>query len=340
MTDSPEALPRGAGDGDGRISTGVPGLDEVLVGGLTPHRVYLVEGLPGSGKTTLALQFLLDGMRLGERCMYVTLSETEDELRGAAASHGWSLDGIALVELMTVRDAEGAQTLLHTAEFELGETTGRIMARIAEEKPDRVVIDNLSELRMLAQTPLRYRWQFFALRRLFTNLGCTVLLLDDKTARPDDLQVQTIVHGVIALERGGLNAYGAERPVLHVVKMRGTALRSGAHDYAIQTGGLVVYPRVVAFQEGQGRGHVSATLSTGIAELDALLGGGLVTGTSALFMGATGRGSLPPQAAASSRRWNAATGPRPSSSTNSAARCSNAPPGSAWTCRPMSRPGS
>jgi KaiC/GvpD/RAD55 family RecA-like ATPase len=216
-----------ASDSGDRVSTGSPGLDQVLVGGLTRHRLCLVGGLPGSGKTTLGLQFLLEGQRRGESSMYVTLSETEDELRATAATHGWSL-----------------------------------LARIEREKPDRLVIDNLSELRMLAQTPLRFRWQFFALRRLFTRLGCTVLLLDDKTARPDDLQVQTIVHGVIALERGSLNIYGAERPVLHVVKMGGIAFSSGAHGYAIQTGGLAVYPRVLTFQDRHRPGPVPATVST------------------------------------------------------------------------------
>ncbi|MGJ0512451.1 ATPase domain-containing protein [Methylocystis sp.] len=287
MTDSEDTIRAVGGSGD-RASTGIPGLDDILVGGLTRQRLYLVEGLPGSGKTTLGLQFLLEGQRRGERCMFVTLSETEDELRASAASHGWSLDAISVVELSTFRGEEEEQTLLHPAEFELGRTTGRILERIKQEKPDRIVIDNLSEVRMLAQTPLRYRWQFFALRRLFTSLGCVVLLLDDKTARPDDLQIQTLVHGVISLERGSLNTYGAERLVLNVVKMRGIAFHRGAHDYAILTGGLVVYPRVTIFQNILKT--ESITVSTGVAELDSLLGGGLVTGASTLIMGPTGTG--------------------------------------------------
>jgi circadian clock protein KaiC len=289
VTESRDTTPQGAGGSGDRVSTGIPGLDDVLGGGVTRHRLYLVEGSPGSGKTTLGLQFLLEGERRGERGMYVTLSETEDELRSGAASHGWSLDGISIVELMTVRTEDEEQTLLHPAEFELGETTGRILARIGQEKPERLVIDNLSELRMLAQTPLRYRWQFFALRRRFTSLGCTVFLLDDKTTHPTDLQVRTIVNGVIALERGSLNSYGAERRVLNVLKMRGIAFRSGVHDYTIQTDGLVVYPRDITFQD-RSPGPMPAIVGTGIAELDALLGGGLVSGTSTLFMGPTGAG--------------------------------------------------
>ncbi|PPQ36845.1 circadian clock protein KaiC [Rhodoblastus acidophilus] len=278
----------GAGDGGERVSTGIPGLDEILIGGLARHRLCLVEGLPGAGKTTFTLQFLLEGRRRGERSMYVTLSETEDELRAAAASHGWSLDGLSVIELSTVRSVDDQQTLLHPAEFELGETTGRILARVEQEKPERLVIDNLSELRMLAQTPLRYRWQFFALRRVFTRLGCTVLMLDDKTARPYDLQVHTIVHGVIALERGSLDTYGAERLALNAVKMRGLEFHRGAHDYAINTGGLAVYPRVATYP---GRPEpLSAIVSTGVPKLDDLLGGGLATGSSTLLIGPTGTG--------------------------------------------------
>jgi circadian clock protein KaiC len=288
MTNSPDALPADAGGG-ARALTGVPGLDAVLAGGLPRDRLYLVEGKPGTGKTTLALQFLLEGQCLGERGMYVTLSETADELRAAAASHGWSLDGFSLVELVPEAGlgADQEQTLLHPAEFELGETTGRILERVERERPTRLVIDSLSELRLLAQTPLRYRRQILALKHRFTSQRCTVLLLDDQTAKPRDLQLHSIAHGVIALELSS-NRYGAERRSLNVAKMRGVRFRGGHHDYTIETGGLAVYPRLLVSEH---RTELSAVpVGTGVPELDALLGGGLVPGTSTLVMGPTGTG--------------------------------------------------
>ncbi len=273
----------------GRALTGILGLDAVLSGGLPRHHLYLVEGTPGTGKTTLALQFLLEGQRLGERGMYVTLSETEDELRASAATHGWSLDGLAIVELVPETDLGSGQeqTLLHPAEFELGETTGRILERVEREQPTRLVLDSLSELRLLAQTPLRYRRQILALKHRFTSHRCTVLLLDDQTAEPRDLQLHSIVHGVVALELSS-NRYGAERRSLRVVKMRGVRFRGGHHDYTIETGGLAVYPRLVAPEGGDG--FAPASVGTGVPGLDALLGGGLVPGTSTLVMGPTGTG--------------------------------------------------
>jgi circadian clock protein KaiC len=275
-------------NGGERVRTGVPGLDEVLAGGLTRDRLYLVEGLPGSGKTTLGLQFLLEGRRAGLRCMYVTLSEAEEELRASAASHGWSLDGIAIFDLQTTRMAAEEQTLLHPAEFELGETTGQILARIDAERPERLVIDTLSELRVLAHTPLRYRGEFFALKQHLKSITCTTLMLDDKMVHPNEMQVQTIVHGVIALDRDPLNAYGSDHFCLRVVKMRGLAFRSGSHDFAIETGGIVVYPRIGSPRTT--RPGPSETLSTGVAELDLMLGGGLCSGASTLIMGPTGTG--------------------------------------------------
>ena len=288
MAETPGALPADAGGGD-RALTGIVGLDAILAGGLLRDRLYLVEGTPGTGKTTLALQFLLDGQRVGERGMYVTLCETAEELRVSAATHGWSLDGLSIVELVPEAGlgSEQEQTLLHPAEFELGETTGRILERVEQERPARLVIDSLSELRLLAQTPLRYRRQVLALKHHFTSHRCTVLLLDDQTAGPRDLQLHSIAHGVIALELSS-NNYGAERRSLNVVKMRGVRFRGGHHDYSIETGGLAVYPRLVVSEH---RTELSqASVGTGIPELDALLGGGLVPGTNTLVMGPTGTG--------------------------------------------------
>ncbi|MGI4944898.1 MAG: ATPase domain-containing protein, partial [Janthinobacterium lividum] len=288
MSETPGTTPAGAGGGD-RVLTGIRGLDDILAGGLPRDRIYLVEGMPGTGKTTLALQFLLEGQRLGERGMYVTLSETADELRASAASHGWSLDGISIVELVPEADlgAEQEQTLLHPAEFELGETTGRILERTEREQPARLVLDSLSELHLLAQTALRYRRQILALKHRFTSQHCTVLLLDDQTAEPRDLQLHSIVHGVLALEQSS-SIYGAERRSLRVAKLRGVRFRGGHHDYTIETGGLAVYPRLAVF--GHRAGFSPVPVGTGLPELDALLGGGVVPGTSTLVMGPTGTG--------------------------------------------------
>jgi len=288
MVEIPGSTPTTAGGGD-RVLTGIFGLDDVLAGGLPRDRLYLVEGVPGSGKTTLALQFLLEGLRLGESGMYVTLAETADELRASASSHGWSLQGITVVELVPETDlsSEQEQTLLHPAEFELGETTGRILEKFEGERPTRLVIDSLAELRLLAQTALRHRRQILALKHRFTSNHCTVLLLDDQTAEPRDLQLHSIVHGVIALGQSS-SIYGAERRSLRVMKLRGVRFRGGNHDYTIETGGLVVYPRLVA---SEFRDNFSPfPVGSGVTELDALLGGGLVPGTSTLIMGPTGTG--------------------------------------------------
>jgi circadian clock protein KaiC len=272
-----------------RVATGVPGLDEILGGGLTRDRIYLIEGTPGSGKTTLALQFLLKGRELGESGLYITLSETETELRAAAASHGWSLDGIDLFELVSEEglDPDSEQSVLHPSDVELGETTRGVMRQVEETKPLRVVFDSLSEMRLLAQNPLRHRRQILALKHFFATRKCTVLLLDDMTAEDGDLQLHSIAHGVISLQRTP-QEYGAQRRRLEVVKMRGVKYRGGFHDFELDTGGVTVFERLVA-----ARHHTTFThevVSTGQPGLDALIGGGLSRGTNTLISGPSGVG--------------------------------------------------
>jgi len=270
-------------------STGVAGLDSVLRGGLTPDRLYLVEGTPGTGKTTLGLGFLLAGAAQGEAGLYVTLSETETELRAVAATHGWSLDALDIVELVPEAGfgEDQEQTLLHPSEVELGETVRGVMEKVDELKPRRVVLDSLSELRLLAQSPLRYRRQILTLKQFFSTRNCTVLVLDDKTADAGDLQLHSIAHGVISLEQA-LSGFGAQRRRLHVVKMRGVKFRGGYHDFTIERGGLCVYPRLVAAEHNAP--FLTEAFSTGSAGLDSLLGGGLVPGTSTLLSGPAGVG--------------------------------------------------
>jgi circadian clock protein KaiC len=274
---------------DTRVSTGIPGLDEVLCGGLTPDRLYLLEGTPGAGKTTLALQFLLDGAARGEHGLYVTLSETEDELRAAAETHGWSLDTLQIFELVDEMglDPDGEQSILHPSEIELGETVKAVIAWVDQQKPARLVFDSLSELRLLAQNPLRYRRQILALKQFFATRRCTVLMLDDRTSESGDLQLHSIAHGVISLEQEP-RAFGSERRRLRVVKMRGIKFRSGYHDFVLETGGLIVFPRLIAAEHHAAFDPTSA--STGLAQLDLLLGGGLVPGTNTLFIGPSGVG--------------------------------------------------
>lgn len=273
-----------------RSQTGIAGLDDILGGGFTRDRLYLVEGTPGAGKTTLSLQYLMEGKRNGERCLYITLSETVEELRAGAASHGWSLEGIEIFELLASETdllAEQQLTMVHVSEVELNETTRKVLEAVDRIDPDRVVFDSLSELRLLAQNPLRYRRQILALKQFFVGRQCTVLLLDDKTADANDHQVQSIAHGVIQLE--ALNpAFGITRRRLLVSKYRGTDFRSGYHDYRIGHGGLQVFPSLVAAEHSQL--DDLSRLPSGNAQLDALLGGGIDRGTSTLLLGPAGAG--------------------------------------------------
>ncbi len=271
------------------LSTGIAGLDDVLLGGIKAERVYLIEGTPGAGKTTLALQFLLVAKALGERSLYITLSEGEDELNAVARSHGWSLDGIDVCELITEEglDAEAEQSVLHPSELELGETVRRVMERVDAVNPTRVIFDSLSELRLLAQSPLRYRRQVLALKHYFTQRRCTVLLLDDRAIRAEDLKLHSVAHGVLTLEQLPIE-FGTERRRLRVVKMRGSQYRGGFHDFTITPGGLEVYPRLVAHEHAAE--FVNKKVSTGSPGLDSLMGGGLVPGTNALLIGPSGAG--------------------------------------------------
>jgi circadian clock protein KaiC len=287
LTHAPRA---NSNEPDAPLLTGVEGLDDVLSGGFAPNRMYLVEGVPGSGKTTLALAYMLEGVRRGERVLYVTLSETEEELHSVARSHGWTLEGVPLRELSaSERGLEPDQqyTVFHASEMELGETIRAVLDDVVKHNPSRIVIDSLSELRLLSGNALRYRRQILALKQFFTGRGCTVLLLDDLTAVERDLQVQSIAHGVIVLEHLQFY-YGGERRRLRVIKYRGRAFRSGHHDYKIERGGLRVFPRLVAGEHRQA--HVMERLKSGIPELDALLGGGIERGTSTLLVGAAGVG--------------------------------------------------
>jgi circadian clock protein KaiC len=273
-----------------QVSTGIPGLDNVLCGGLDSYRLYLVEGEPGTGKTTLALQFLLEGARRGESGLYVTLSESDRELRLVAKRHGWSLDNVAVFELVppeAALDPEKELTLFHPAELELSETSKLIFDRVTEIEPTRVVFDSLSEMRLLAQNSLRYRRQILALKHFFAGRRCTVLLLDDFSSKEGDLQLHSIAHGVIALQQTALD-YGSERRRLRVKKMRGIKFRGGYHDFIIETGGIKIFPRLVAAEHH--KPFLGELTGSGVSELDTLLGGGLERGTSALLVGGAGVG--------------------------------------------------
>ena len=271
-------------------ATGVPGLDDILGGGFTRTRLFLVEGVPGSGKTTLALQFLMSGARAGETVLYVTLSETEEELRSVATSHGWTLDGITIRELSPSEsdlEPDEQNTMFHPSEFELASTTQRVLEDVERLKPTRVVLDSLSELRLLAGNALRYRRQILALKQFLANRQVTVILLDDMTATEHDLQMRSIAHGVVLLEQIHPE-YGSQRRRLTVIKYRGVQFRGGYHDYAIRKGGIEVFPRLVAAEHR--RQSTRARLSSDLPALDDLFGGGIEEGTSTLIVGAAGTG--------------------------------------------------
>ncbi|HEY0049038.1 MAG TPA: ATPase domain-containing protein [Pyrinomonadaceae bacterium] len=280
----------GVSAGINKLRTGIEGLDRILEGGLPESNIYLVEGEPGSGKTTLALQFLLEGIKQDETVLYVTLSETKNELENVAASHGWSLEGLNIYELVPSGDtlkSESQYTIFHPSEVELNELTSSVLQEVERLNPKRVIFDSLSEMRLLARDPLRYRRQILALKQYFAPRECTVLLLDDKTSNIVDLQVSSIVHGVVILEHLAVE-YGAERRRLRVSKLRGSRFRGGYHDFNIETGGVRVFPRLVSAEHV--RNTNQETVKSGIAGLDELLGGGLDRGTSTLIIGPAGSG--------------------------------------------------
>lgn len=274
-----------------KAATGIVGLDDILSGGLSRGHVFLLEGQPGTGKTTVALQFLMEGARVGETCLYITLSETESELRSGARSHGWELDEhIKIYELTppeNLLDPDQSQTLLYSSDLELGEATRQIFDVVERVRPSRVVIDSLSEIRLLAQSSLRYRRQILSIKHYFARYDATVVLLDDLTTELLDKTVHSVAHGVIRLEELTPN-YGAERRRLKITKYRGQKYRGGFHDFTIAHGGINVFPRLVAAEHRQ---RYAATLnSSGIAGLDALLGGGLDSGSGTLILGPSGTG--------------------------------------------------
>ncbi|GAB3726116.1 ATPase domain-containing protein [Luteimonas pelagia] len=283
-------MDNGTTDAATAVSTGIAGLDTILGGGFTASRLYLVEGVPGAGKTTLALQFLLEGRRRDETVLYVTLSETEEELREVAESHGWSLEGLHIHELQQAGetlDPDDQYTMFHPSEVELGRTTRTILDEVERLKPDRVVFDSLAELRLLSGSVLRFRRQVLALKQYFSGRGSTVLLLDESKVAEQGLHVHTIVHGVISLDQLRPE-YGGDRRRLRISKFRGRAFRGGYHDYEIRTGGLVVFPRLVAAHYRRYGEH--EPVGSGSPQLDTLLGGGLERGTSTLIIGAAGTG--------------------------------------------------
>jgi circadian clock protein KaiC len=276
---------------DIRLSTGIAGLNDILHGGLAKGFLYLVEGSPGAGKTTMALQFLIEGAQKGEPGLYISLAESDAELRHVAASHGFSLDNITICKISPPEIASVSgqtYTVFQPAEVELADVVETILGKVREVKPSRVAIDSMSELRMLARDSLRYRRQVLALKQFFEGRDCTTLLLDERFRDQREIQVQTIAHGVISLEVLP-REYGITRRRLEVVKIRASSLREGFHDYVIRTGGLRVFPRLVS-GEHRGPENPQEEIPSGIDELDALFNGGVQRGTSTLVTGPSGCG--------------------------------------------------
>jgi circadian clock protein KaiC len=268
----------------------VSGLDDITDGGLARGRLFLLEGSPGTGKTTIATQFLMAGAAAGERSLYITLSETEDELRSGAASHGWELEGVNIFELVppeSLLDEEQQQSLLYSSDLELGETTKRIFEAFEKVRPQRVVLDSLSEIRLLAQSSLRYRRQILALKHYFARSGATVLMLDDLSSEANDRTMHSVAHGVMRLEELSPK-YGAERRRMRVIKYRGQKYRGGYHDFVIATGGVRVFPRLVSAEHR--RPFERQVLASESRELNSLLGGGVERGSSVLILGPAGTG--------------------------------------------------
>lgn len=280
MNEAPERL----------VPAGISGLDDIIRGGFPEKCLYLITGQPGTGKTSLAIQFLLEGTRVGERCLYITLSESRKEIEKVARSHGWDLSRLQIVELIPSEhnlSADAQLTVFNPSEMELGETTEALIEAVNTHRPQRLVIDSLSEIRLIAQNALRYRRQVLALKQFFGGHDCTVLLLDDRTGGIEDDHLQSIAHGVVMLEQL-VNQYGAERRRLRISKMRGVPFRGGFHDFAIRRGGLDVFPRLVAAEHLTEFADVDVL--SGNPHLDGLLGGGLPTGTSTLLLGPAGTG--------------------------------------------------
>lgn len=273
-----------------KLKTGISGFDQVLNGGIPENRLYLMQGEPGTGKTTIAFQFLLEGIKNGERCLYISFSESREELEAVAESHNWDISKLNLLELGAIEEQlkpEAQNTVFYPSEVEMNQTTKVIYEEVERIKPHRIVFDSISEMRMLAESSHRYRRQMLALKQFFAKNNCTALILDDLTTSPKDLQVQSIVHGVINLQRLHPE-FGSERRRMNIIKIRGIEYLGGYHDYTIRKGGIVLYPRMVSADHDSNPS--ARKFSSGLPELDSLTCGGIDAGTSTLFLGPAGTG--------------------------------------------------